>query len=751
MSFGLEPFWPPALLALFFLAAAVAHLVAYRRTMPPVTTPLRLLLLSIRIAALALFVVILLRPAAESRKTLSRRPRMAVLVDTSRSMGIIDETSADGRPSSRLARAVELFSSPSPALDEMLLAYDVSFWSFSRSLSPVAPSGGDFAAALAALRADGPSTALGDALRDLTRQVPPPELILVVSDGLSKSGVASLDSPLPSGVKVHCLGVGSEVPAAGSRDIAASAIHCPPEAFVASPVDVIATYSVTGLQGASITCRLLADGAEVASKQILVPGRESLVEASFPFAPEREGPVRLEVVADALPAEITTVNNSVATFIDARKGNLKVLYVEGSFRWESKFLRLALESARDVDLRLIVPPASGESPVPSALARDWDVLIIGDLPASAVPDESKAAIAASVSSGKGLLFLAGASSLGLGGYDRSSLAPLVPLNLSALDAVNAVPFVVRPLALGPYASLVEPPAGSPHDVWLALPPLLSVVKTGAPRAGASVLMEAVRAVPGPDGGAFGVDPVAEPMPLLVVEDYSAGRTAVFTGEGTWQWATGAGISSSAERDRAASIHRLFWRRLAFWLARRQERGDITLDLSLSAHRSDVEKPLDLRARLRDADLKPLTDAKVVALVTSGGRTSRLDLWREDQGYKAQFKPADPGDYTVKVVASRAGAELASASTAFVVAVSDVELSTLVARPGLLAILARSTGGAFASAGEAPKLFSDIGRLAGPTQVVRITRGELWSTWPYAIAIVLLLAFEWTLRKLSGLV
>lgn len=751
MSFGLEPFWSPVFLALFFLAAAIAHLVAYRRTMPPVAAPLRFLLLSIRVAALALLVVILLRPATESRMTLSRKPRMAVLVDTSRSMGIIDETAAGGQPCSRLARALALFSPPSAPLDEMLRAYDVSFWSFSRGLSPVAAPGADYAAALSALRADGPATALGDALLDIAKLVPTPELILVISDGLNNSGAASLDSPLPSGVKVHCIGVGSELPAAGSHDIAASAIHCPAEAFVASPVDVIASYTVTGLEGASITCRLFADGVEVVSREVRVPGKESLVEASFPFRPEREGPVRLEVTADALPAEITAVNNSVATFIDARKGSLHVLYVEGSFRWEAKFLRLALEAARDVDLRLIVPPASGESPIPAALRSDWDVLIIGDLAASAIPDEARSAILTAVASGKGLLFLSGANTLGLGGYDRSSLAPLVPLAPARSDAVSAAPFLARPTALGPYAILVSPPGGMPPDTWLSLPPLLSVMKTGLPRPGASVPLEAVRAVPAAGEGVFSPDPLVAPLPLLAVQDYAAGRTAVFTGEGSWQWATGAGISPTEDRDRAAALHRLFWRRLAFWLARRQERGEMTLDLALSSHRVDLGKTLELKARLRDADLNPVEDAALAAFVTSGGRTSRVDLWREGQGFKTQFKPAEPGDYTIKVVASRGTAELASSSTAFIAAASDVELSTLVARPGLLAILARSTGGLFASVREAAGLFSDVARLASATQVVRVTRGELWSTWPWALSIVLLLAFEWVLRKLSGLV
>ena len=109
MGLGVDLFWPPYAVAALVIAAVAVHLYAYRRTTKPIAAALRVTLLGARLAALGLIIFILWRPAAESETVLSRKARLVLLVDSSKSMSIWDEK-VDGPPASRLARASAVFS-----------------------------------------------------------------------------------------------------------------------------------------------------------------------------------------------------------------------------------------------------------------------------------------------------------------------------------------------------------------------------------------------------------------------------------------------------------------------------------------------------------------------------------------------------------------------------------------------------------------------------------------------------------------
>ena len=84
-----------------------------------------------------------------------------------------------------------------------------------------------------------------------SRNAPAPEVILVISDGLSNSGVDPIDSAAPGGSAIYAIGVGKDSATDSTRDVAATGIHAPPDAFVGSDVTVVATFAAAGLEGRS--------------------------------------------------------------------------------------------------------------------------------------------------------------------------------------------------------------------------------------------------------------------------------------------------------------------------------------------------------------------------------------------------------------------------------------------------------------------------------------------------------------------
>lgn len=753
MGFGVDLFWPAYGAFLLVVLALGLHVMAYRRTTRPVGNAVRRFLLGIRLAAVALLLLALWRPAAESREKLERKARLVVLVDTSRSMSIGDESSREnGAGVSRLQRAASVFAENRRLWEQVTDSAIVEGYTFARNLAPlpVAP------AALASERnfgavPDGEVTALGDALREAA-SAPPPQSVLVISDGLSNAGLAPLDAVAASGPPIYSISVGSERPGDSTRDTAATGIFAPSEAFEGSEISIVGAFSLTGLAGRRVQVSLYAGGEKVQTTTLTGKSDQELVEARFTHTPQETGPLRLEVVAEPLSDEIVAVNNSAATYVDVRHGGMKVLYIEGGFRWEAKFLRSALEALRDVQLRFLVPLGNAREQIGAALDEDWDVVIIGSLAASKIPQRAAEALRDAVSEkGVGLLFLGGPQALGKGGYGAGALRRLSPFELKDDEKFDPCLWVPVPHPQGPHGDIVTFGAGKETAPWKSAPPLLAVNLVGKGRPGASVLLRAHPKKRNEATGKLEPCPLRTEAPLFAVQEYGGGRTAAFAGEGTWQWVMGSGIEDEARRKEAALLHARFWRQVIFWLARREERGAYTVDLELDSHRTAVGETLGLRAKLLDERMESVTDAELRATISTGETVVERTFWVEGNGYRVDFEPEVSGDYTVRVRAVRGGSELGEARSAFIATADDIELATLVARPSLLAAVSLATGGRYAAAENARYVFSEIAENATSSTYMRLKRNELWSSWYYLALILALLTLEWGIRKLAGLI
>jgi hypothetical protein len=112
-----------------------------------------------------------------------------------------------------------------------------------------------------------------------------------------------------------------------------------------------------------------------------------------------------------------------------------------------------------------------------------------------------------------------------------------------------------------------------------------------------------------------------------------------------------------------------------------------------------------------------------------------------------------GDYWVSVTArTKEGLPIGDVTSRFLVDERDLELDNPAADHALLAELASLTGGNVITP-EQHGAFLE--RLLKEGLVRReeseVTRMTLWDNWPFLIVFVTLLATEWTVRKVRGLV
>ena len=109
-------------------------------------------------------------------------------------------------------------------------------------------------------------------------------------------------------------------------------------------------------------------------------------------APDLKGRLKLSFELEPLENEVSLVNNSDERFVTLIEEKVKVL-VEGAPRWEYRYLRTVLMrdpastikflmTEGDPDLAQYSPEYIGVFPALGESTLDFDLVILGDLPAS---------------------------------------------------------------------------------------------------------------------------------------------------------------------------------------------------------------------------------------------------------------------------------------------------------------------------------------------------------------------------------
>ena len=142
-----------------------------------------------------------------------------------------------------------------------------------------------------------------------------------------------------------------------------------------------------------------------------------------------------------------------------------------------------------------------------------------------------------------------------------------------------------------------------------------------------------------------------------------------------------------------------------------------------------------------------------------GNRKNLKLSQYGEHTRGRFTaPEEPGNYSLEVLAQTDTEPIGTARDTFVILDRDLDLSVPAADPDVMARLAGMTsesGGRVVAPEELPSLLNEIVENLSQYQVEVQTRRQLADTMENSlvvlIGIVVLLSFEWLLRKRWGMV
>jgi uncharacterized membrane protein len=726
-----------------------AYAIWTYRQLAAVTGRDRALLLLIRVPLLALALFVLLRPTLELKVAVAQQNFVGVLLDDSRSMQVADH---DGKPRSDFILN-ELGRPDARLLTELGKRFQLRVYRFSSSAERLQSTGD--------LQFEGTGTRLGEAFdraRDELSGLPVAGLVLV-TDG-SDNSTTTLDEAIANlkaqAMPVFAVGVGRE---RMSRDVQVTRVETPRRTLKGSALVLDLVITQTGYAGATVPLLVEDEGRIVSSQDITLPddGESETFKVRLKTMDTGSRVFKFRVPVQS--GEEVSQNNQREAHIDVYDRTEKVLLVDGEPRPEPKFIRLAVEDDKNLQVVLLQRTAeatatssdkflrvgvdSGEElvggiPTTREELFQYRGIILGSIEASAFTPEQQRMVEDFVDiRGGGLLVLGGGRSLSEGGWAGTPLADALPVVLERVSRAAEYPpveeIVVRPTRAGlthPATQITD----AEKDVaakWRDLPPLTSVNPVVQTKPGANVLLT-------------GTDSRGREQVVFAYQRYGRGRAIALPAQDTWLW------RMHAKMDVKDMTHHTFWQRLVRWVV---DGVPDRVAVSVAPDRVQKGEPVTLTAEVMDPEFKGINDGRITARVTSpSGKVEDVPMeWTvEHPGeYRARFTPAEDGMYKVSAGGTAKDGRDTTRGTAVIrVAPSDAEYFDAAMRAPLLKRIAEETEGRFHTPGDANKLVDAITYSGKGVTVVE--ERDLWDMPIILIGLLALMGGEWLLRRKRGL-
>lgn len=692
----------------------------------------RLLFLLLRTLFLLLFALLLFRPSIVSETVRQLPAASAILLDVSESMSIRD---FDGQPRFEAVRHA-LRLGRSTGRDEIF-----SFFEFD----------GDYAQ----LTSDrdlpdepkGAASALGRALDGVLDRFAGERLlgVFLVSDGVERSNgaVPPQEAALryrDAGVPIYTCCIGS-TEGVHLRDVSVGGLTVPTRVYLGNEVTVTGLLRMTGYRGTSLPLVFRVEGKDVARQEFTAVSDEETLPFRFSYTCDEPGERRLTVSADGLPGEITPMNNASDAYIRFVPGKLNVLFLEGTRRFEDKFIRMALAAKQEIRVDY-VRLSEGEKP---QFAKEYSAIIFGNVDPTDLDDSSRRALMEILSDGAGLIFLPGLDSIAenkLGETPFASMAPVLLPEETLAPELAEKGFLDRPVHVRPaegagvhYLASLAADAAKSKKLWAELPPLESVLDInslrkrfskdfGIPKPGSEIILE-------------GADDAGNIVPVLIVGSHAHGRSALLLTDATWRWAMSKGRST----------FETFWRQLILWVAGHDALAPGELDAEMES--TSLWCGETARARIVYMPFHPETPEAiaVTASVTKPDGSSQMVPIGDDQ--TAAFAGTDlAGEYLLRVCVTENGKQTEE-TCRFTVKENRLELESPAAATGMMRNIAEMTGGEVV----APEALADFYRKMlekRETVIDRVFRSRpLCSHWLFFVLGIGLFTGEWLLCQFRG--
>lgn len=701
-----------------------------------------LVLLSLKGAFVLLVMGLLMRPTLTLSTMVPQQGILALLVDNSKSMGIVETDGPRGEP------IKELLAEGSPFLEQLKENFNLRIVKFDSDAYKL--GGGE------ELDWTGDQTNISYGINRVlaeTKNLPLGGIVLFTdgSDNSHQEDPEVLAQLASKQIPLHTVGIGAD---RLDSDVEITQVSLPNRVLPGSVATARVTLRHSGFPGARAVLEVREGTTLVETKEVYLSPGSQLSTVELKLFPEVEGIREYDFRVKGLEGEGIEENNSRRTFINVVDERPKILLVEGRPRWEYKFLRQALAGDEHLRLEALLRTALNkfyrqgieeESTLAAGFPSnredlfEYEGVLLGDVESAFFTYAQMEAIRDFVSKrGGGLLMMGGRFALSRGGYSNTPVEEAIPVQLGQLDSGAYQREVVS-------ASLTQFGQNHPalqlaqdedenRRIWLDLPELTDTSLVRGVKPGATVLAQVVH------GDENGGDP------LLVAQRFGRGLGLVFLSGSSWRW--------QMLKDHEDQSHETFWRQVLRWLVS-SAKDPVSVEVAREVYAQN--EPVRIRAEVSDDTFNRINQARVAARVfTPSGKVETVPLrWyaREDGVYTQEWVPQEDGLHRIEVSASSSGdgeaeKHFGEAETHFLTLTGQAEYFDAIQKKDFLQNLAQEAGGRYYDLSTVSRLPEEVVYTESHSSMTEIL--DLWNMPINFLLLIGLLGAEWILRRRWGL-
>ena len=756
----LENFNPPWFWALVIIASLAILVVTYRGIYQRSGRRLTWLLFGLRVVGVLALLVALVKPAWTRTTEQTERPRLAIVLDDSQSMGISHKGANDVYESRW--KHVSRWLNETTAGRELRDKFDVAAFNI---------AGDELKLNSLPSEPTAEQTDLVRGLRAAAGRLRGQNAagVVLVSDGRDTTGrdnfLSVREFPLP----VFTVGFRQPpVEKSGPYNLSIVSVDAPQRTLVHNSVTVKALVTKDGGDAMDLPVQIERAGTVLKQDKVKLPaGAVPQQLVSLTFTPNEPGDFVMAVRIPEQPNQRSTAGNIKMFKLRVEADPIRVLYIEGFLRPEYTFLHERLSNDPDIDLVTFVRSANPEQATFSGTAaanelitaerlKKIDVVLLGDFETAMLDEPVYKVLKEWVEGGGAVMVLGGYYNLSDTGLARTALGDALPVNIndSPLAQIEQpVKFMLTDEGRRHPALSVTGDMARDAQLWESLAPLKGLVAVKGAKPAATVLARDPRPLPGADDKKGPI--------LLAYQPFGKGTVAVLTADTTWRWSRLARLAGNAD-----TLYVRFWSQMVRWLARRDVRDERpALSISTDAAVYERGQRVAIRVQRNPASMVPGTETEKanisVTIKSPDGRTAQVQPQQSSTDanqWTASYFPDRGGRFTIDARMITGGAttqpskDIANQVAEFLVRDSALERDDPATSPATLAEISRSTGGVYADIDDAGALKELLEKIPEqPRTLYQVQKASVWNNPILFFVFLACVSVEWIIRRRHQLV
>lgn len=685
--------------------AAFSYFI-YKFTIPQISTPKKIFLITIRTLALALILLLIFEPLFIVSDSYTEQPKNFVMVDNSRSIVLQDSISR----TNTVHKTIDEIKN----IDEG----NFDFFTFGSNLKQLNPD------SAANIKFNSHRTNFENIFSLAANEKENLASITIISDGVINDGYNPIYEAERYGIPVFTIGVGDTTI---KKDIFIKNVFHNRFIYQDTPTQIAVDVGNNNYTDRLVSVRLLENNRVISSKNVEL-SETGINRIVFDYEAESPGEKRMSFTVDQLEDEENTRNNIKPFYINVLKSKLSIVLIAGSPSSDLSIIKTSLEANEQFDVTSIVQVNSqnilnyedNRSKLDSA-----EVLFLIDFPLQNSSQELVGKVTELISQKYVPFFFLLGSNNNLSSLNQ--LSGFLPFTISQVQNDY---FSAQPIISNNANSIIT----GEISAWNNLPPVYYNASEFKAKPGTSVLLSAK------------IRNIETQMPLVISSSIGNSRNISVLATEIWRWKLQGNNKELFDNFIHNSVK---------WLNADKTKSNFTVETDRKFY--SAEEEIVFTAQLYNESLEPKNNAevKVDLYEQSSGDNASRQIILESIGnglYTGTVTVNKPGEYIYTAAAVENNIEIENARGNFSVGELNLEALNTRLDDEYLKLLSRVTEGKFYYANNTENLKNILQQInqAKTTIKTETTEYKLWSLETILILIVILFASEWFIRKKEGM-